>query len=93
MRITDVFIRRPILAIVVNLVILIAGLQALRGVSVDLERSKFTAIMSHRSGETEDVTIADLAVETNCFRCDIANGDDITCNIMVGQPSTTRAIV
>ncbi|VTT98445.1 enolase : Enolase OS=Brevibacillus sp. CF112 GN=eno PE=3 SV=1: Enolase_N: Enolase_C [Gemmataceae bacterium] len=29
-------------------------------------RSKFTAILSHRSGETEDVTIADLAVATNC---------------------------
>jgi enolase len=30
------------------------------------KRAKFTAIMSHRSGETEDVTIADLAVATNC---------------------------
>jgi enolase len=30
------------------------------------KRSKFTAIMSHRSGETEDTTIADLAVATNC---------------------------
>ncbi|MBP3955803.1 phosphopyruvate hydratase [Gemmata sp. G18] len=30
------------------------------------KRNKFTAIMSHRSGETEDVTIADLAVATNC---------------------------
>jgi enolase len=29
-------------------------------------RDKFTAIMSHRSGETEDVTIAELAVATNC---------------------------
>jgi enolase len=26
----------------------------------------FTAVMSHRSGETEDVTISDLAVATNC---------------------------
>ncbi len=26
----------------------------------------FTSIMSHRSGETEDTTIADLAVATNC---------------------------
>ncbi len=30
------------------------------------ERSGYTAVMSHRSGETEDVTIADLAVATNC---------------------------
>ncbi|MEP6661853.1 MAG: phosphopyruvate hydratase [Acidimicrobiales bacterium] len=29
-------------------------------------RSAYTAVMSHRSGETEDTTIADLAVATNC---------------------------
>ncbi len=29
-------------------------------------RSGFGAVMSHRSGETEDTTIADLAVATNC---------------------------
>jgi enolase len=29
-------------------------------------RAGFTAVMSHRSGETEDTTIADLAVATNC---------------------------
>jgi len=29
-------------------------------------KAKYTAVMSHRSGETEDVTIADLAVATNC---------------------------
>src|SRR5258706_11115964 len=34
MRLTDIFIRRPVLAIVVNLIILIAGLQAVRSVSV-----------------------------------------------------------
>ena len=28
--------------------------------------NKYTAVMSHRSGETEDATIADLAVATNC---------------------------
>ena len=26
----------------------------------------YTAVISHRSGETEDATIADLAVATNC---------------------------
>jgi enolase len=30
------------------------------------KRHSYTAIMSHRSGETEDYTIADLAVATNC---------------------------
>jgi enolase len=35
--------------------------------AVDLaQRSAYTAVMSHRSGETEDSTIADLAVATNC---------------------------
>ncbi|RSV19144.1 phosphopyruvate hydratase [Sphingomonas sp. ABOLH] len=29
-------------------------------------RNRYTAVMSHRSGETEDSTIADLAVATNC---------------------------
>jgi len=29
-------------------------------------KASFTAVMSHRSGETEDSTIADLAVATNC---------------------------
>jgi len=29
-------------------------------------RYGYTAMMSHRSGETEDATIADLAVATNC---------------------------
>ena len=30
------------------------------------QRASYTAVMSHRSGETEDSTIADLAVATNC---------------------------
>ena len=29
-------------------------------------RAGYTAVMSHRCGETEDATIADLAVATNC---------------------------
>src|SRR6266568_6464029 len=34
MRVTDIFIRRPVLAIVVNLVILVAGVQAVRSLNV-----------------------------------------------------------
>jgi multidrug efflux pump len=34
MRFTDLFIRRPVLAVVVNLVILIAGIQSIRSLSV-----------------------------------------------------------
>ena len=35
--------------------------------AVELAKSNgYTAVMSHRSGETEDTTIADLAVATNC---------------------------
>jgi enolase len=29
-------------------------------------RARYGAVFSHRSGETEDTTIADLAVATNC---------------------------
>jgi len=35
--------------------------------AVDMaHRARMTCVMSHRSGETEDATIADLAVATNC---------------------------
>jgi enolase len=35
--------------------------------AVDMaHRAHYTAVMSHRSGETEDATISDLAVATNC---------------------------
>jgi len=45
MRFTDLFIKRPVLAVVVNLVILIAGLQAIRSLSVrQYPRSDITVI-------------------------------------------------
>jgi len=39
--------------------------ETLEAVSI-ANRAGYTAVMSHRSGETEDATIADLAVATNC---------------------------
>ncbi|PZO88328.1 MAG: phosphopyruvate hydratase [Sphingomonas sanxanigenens] len=39
--------------------------ETLEAVSI-AQRASYTAVMSHRSGETEDSTIADLAVATNC---------------------------
>jgi len=39
--------------------------ETLEAVSI-AQRAGYTAVMSHRSGETEDSTIADLAVATNC---------------------------
>ncbi|MCX7341264.1 MAG: phosphopyruvate hydratase [Hyphomicrobiales bacterium] len=39
--------------------------EALNAVDV-AQRGSYRAVMSHRSGETEDATIADLAVATNC---------------------------
>ena len=37
--------------------------------AVDLaKRNRYTSVISHRSGETEDNTIADLAVATNCMQ-------------------------
>ena len=39
--------------------------ETLEAVSI-ATRAGYTAVMSHRSGETEDATIADLAVATNC---------------------------
>ena len=43
-------------------------------------RAGYTAIVSHRSGETEDTTIADLAVALN------------TCQIKTGAPSRTERV-
>ena len=43
-------------------------------------RAGYTAISSHRSGETEDTTIADLAVALN------------TCQIKTGAPSRTERV-
>ena len=42
--------------------------------------SGYAAVMSHRSGETEDTTIADLAVATNCGQ------------IKTGAPSRTDRV-
>jgi enolase len=39
--------------------------ETLEAISI-ANRAGYTAVMSHRSGETEDATIADLAVATNC---------------------------
>ena len=39
--------------------------ETLEAVSI-AQRAGYTAVMSHRSGETEDATIADLAAATNC---------------------------
>ena len=39
--------------------------ETLEAVSI-AQRAGYTAVMRHRSGETEDATIADLAVATNC---------------------------
>ena len=39
--------------------------ETLRAVDI-AHRARYTNVMSHRSGETEDATIADLAVATNC---------------------------
>ena len=39
--------------------------ETMRAVEI-AHRARYTNVMSHRSGETEDATIADLAVATNC---------------------------
>ena len=49
--------------------------------AIELARSNgYTAVISHRSGETEDVTIADLAVATGCGQ------------IKTGAPSRTDRV-
>ena len=60
MRLTDIFIRRPVLAVVVNLIILIAGLQAIRSVSVRQYPRIESATVTVRN-EITDSTIAKQA--------------------------------
>ncbi|NDA83407.1 MAG: phosphopyruvate hydratase [Actinobacteria bacterium] len=70
-------------------------------------RAGYRSMMSHRSGETEDVTIADLAVATNCGQIktgaparstnDITlegedNSNDVATNVPAGVPWYTRLI-
>ena len=43
-------------------------------------KAGYTAVSSHRSGETEDITIADLAVALN------------TCQIKTGAPSRSERV-
>src|SRR4029078_8550848 len=50
MRLTDLFIRRPVLAIVVNLVILIAGIQSIRSLSVRQYPRTDTALITVTTG-------------------------------------------
>jgi multidrug efflux pump len=52
MRFTDLFIKRPVLAIVVNLVIVIAGLQAIRSLNV----------RQYPRSESADITITTVYV-------------------------------
>ena len=55
--------------------------------AVDLaHRTGFSCMMSHRSGETEDTTIADLAVATTAVRSRPAPRPAAT-----GSPSTTSS--
>ena len=60
MRFTDLFVKRPVLAIVVNLVILIAGLQAIRALSVRQYPRSDIAVLLTTFGLTvfADLTIA-----------------------------------
>ena len=50
------------------------------------QRAGYTAVISHRSGETEDATIADLAVATNAGQ--IKTG---SLSAPTGSPSTTSS--
>jgi hypothetical protein len=59
MKFTDLFIKRPVLAVVVNLVILIAGLQAIRSLSVrQYPRSDIAVNPRRRSSTCKPRTIS-----------------------------------
>ena len=57
--VVGLYMNPPVHAVVVSI-------DDLPVLSTVVQENGYTAVMSHRSGETEDATIADLAVATNC---------------------------
>ena len=57
MRFTDVFVRRPVLAIVVNLVILIAGLWSIRSLSVRQYPRSDIAVVRVKAGVDQGINL------------------------------------
>ena len=58
MKFTDLFVKRPVLAMVVNLVILIAGLQAIRSLSVrQYPRSDISVIQVSNNTVIATITV------------------------------------
>ncbi len=62
--------------------------------AVDLaRRSGYPSVMSHRSGETEDTTIAELAIATNCgqIKTGAPNRTDRVCNLRIEEQLGSHA--
>ena len=51
MKFTDLFVRKPVLAVVINLVIIVAGLQAIRSAAKDLGDVLVVAIATDKTAE------------------------------------------
>ena len=57
-------------------------------------KAGYTSVMSHRSGETEDSTIADLAVATNCGQIKTGRANSILIKVnQIGTLTETLAAV
>jgi enolase len=56
-------------------------------------RNGFTAVISHRSGETEDTTIADLAVATNAGQIKTGSASPQRSHRQVQPPAADRRLL
>ena len=69
MKFTDVFIRRPVLAIVVNLIIIITGLQAVRSLNVRQYPKLESATVAVRTASSWARASAGSSTRCRCAAC------------------------
>ena len=88
MKFTDLFVKRPVLAIVVNLVILIAGLQSIRALSVRQQFVKLGGARGDQIAIVSGVKPGDEVVTSGVFK--LRNGAAVLVNNKV-KPANSPA--
>ena len=78
MKFTDLFVKRPVLAIVVNLVILIAGVQSIRALSVRQQFVKLGGTRGDQIAVTSGLKPGDEVVTSGVFK--LRNGAAVLVN-------------
>ena len=88
MSFTDIFVKRPVLAVVVSLVILIAGLQSIRSLSVRQQVVKLGGSRGDQIAVLSGIKPGDEIVTSGVFK--LRNGAAVQVNNKV-KPANNRA--